>query len=157
MSVILLALIPPADEQSQVKGHHALANILLEPPLSSSSNQTSSSLQHTLLSLRGASSARGEAHKSLAQELESRVLAGFSQWKERHEVRVRAARDELLSKSGVVGVWEKDVQRLNSVGHRATEGNSTLMSSYVKPTRSRCARRMRARTSKSKTEVWCMY
>ena len=117
MSAISCLKKPQANAQSQVKGHHALANILLEPPLSSSSNQTSSSLQHTLLSLRGASSARGEAHKALAQELESRVLAGFSQWKERHEVRVRAAREELLSKSGVIGVWEKDVQRLNSVSH----------------------------------------
>ena len=44
-----------------------------------------------------------------------RVLAGFRTWKERHEERVHAARDEFLSKSGVVGSWEKDVQKLNSV------------------------------------------
>lgn len=52
-------------------------------------------------------------------ELEQRILTGFSQWKERHEVRVKAARDEMLSKNGVVGAWEKDVQRLNSVSKYA--------------------------------------
>jgi hypothetical protein len=68
-----------------------------------------------LLSLRGASSARGEAHRALATELEQRVLSGFRQWKDRHEERIRAAKEEILSKTGVVGVWEKDVQRLQAV------------------------------------------
>jgi hypothetical protein len=91
---------------------------LLSPPIpsSSSSSQTSSSLQHTLLSLRGASSARGEAHNALAAELEQKVLAGFNQWKVRHEDRIRAAKDEYLTtKTGVVGVWEKDVQKLSGL------------------------------------------
>lgn len=101
--------------QSQAKGHHALANTLLEPPLSSSPNQTSTSLQHTLLTLRGASAARGDAHKTLANELQQRILAGFARWKDGHEERVKAAREEMLSKSGAVGAWEKEVQRLNSV------------------------------------------
>jgi hypothetical protein len=48
--------------------------------------------------------------------LADRVLAGFRTWKERHEERVHAAKDEFLSKSGVIGSWEKDVQKLNSVG-----------------------------------------
>ena len=47
-----------------------------------------------------------------------RVLAGFRTWKERHEERVHAAKDEFLSKSGVIGSWEKDVQKLNSVRHQ---------------------------------------
>lgn len=101
--------------QSQVKAHQTLSTSLLNPPLSAISSQSTSSLQHTLLSLRGASSARGDAHRALAAELADRVLAGFRTWKERHEERVHAARDEFLSKSGVVGSWEKDVQKLNSV------------------------------------------
>lgn len=104
-----------AHPQSQAKGHHALANILLEPPLSSTSNQTSTSLQHTLLTLRGASSARGEAHKALANELQSRIWAGFVRWKDGHQERVSAAREDILSKSGVIAAWEKDVQKLNAV------------------------------------------
>jgi len=90
----------------------------LNPPLSSISSQSTSSLQHTLLSLRGASSARGDAHRALASELADRVLAGFRTWKERHEERVHAAKDEFLSKSGVVGSWEKDVQKLNTVSYQ---------------------------------------
>lgn len=101
--------------QSQVKAHQTLANTLLSPPLSTTSAQSTSSLQHTLLSLRGASSARGEAHQALAGELADRVVAGFRTWKERHADRVHAARDEFLSKSGVIGSWEKDVAKLKTV------------------------------------------
>jgi len=50
--------------------------------------------------------------------LADRVLAGFRTWKERHEERVHAAKDEFLSKSGVVGSWEKDVQKLNTVSYQ---------------------------------------
>ncbi|WWD20080.1 hypothetical protein CI109_104554 [Kwoniella shandongensis] len=101
--------------ESQVRAHTTLSQTLLNPPLSTTSPESSSSLQHTLLSLRGASSARGEAHRALALELEQRVLTGFRAWAERHEVRVKEARGDLLSKSGVVGVWEKDVQKLNGL------------------------------------------
>lgn len=67
-----------------------------------------------------------------------RVLAGFRTWKERHEERVHAARDEFLSKSGVVGSWEKDVQKLSSV-------------SSLKPRRSLADEQLRvAYTSKSR-------
>ncbi|GFZ50185.1 hypothetical protein JCM24511_07940 [Saitozyma sp. JCM 24511] len=101
--------------ESQVQGHHALAATLLLPPLSASTSSSSSSLQHTLLTLRGASSARGEAHRALALELESRVLVGFKQWKERHGERIKGARDEVVGKGGAVQSWEKDAHKLNSL------------------------------------------
>nr|XP_018260514.1 GTPase activating protein [Kwoniella dejecticola CBS 10117]OBR82672.1 GTPase activating protein [Kwoniella dejecticola CBS 10117] len=98
--------------ESQIKSHLILSQSLLNPPLPTVSPESSSSLQHTLLSLRGASSARGEAHRALAQELEQRVLAGFKSWKERHEVRVKEARTDMLGKGGVVGFWEKENGKL---------------------------------------------
>ncbi|WVQ79532.1 hypothetical protein IAT38_001631 [Cryptococcus sp. DSM 104549] len=101
--------------ESQVRAHHTLASSLLNPPLSSTSPESSSSLQHTLLSLRGASSARGEAHRALALELEQRVLEGWKAWVERHAVRVKEAKSDMLGKSGVVNAWEKDVQKLGSL------------------------------------------
>ncbi|ORY34969.1 hypothetical protein BCR39DRAFT_515848 [Naematelia encephala] len=101
--------------ESQIKGHHGLASSLLNPPLPTNPESSSSSLQHTLLSLRGASSARGEAHRALALELEQRVLAGFLNWKARHAERIKGVKDEMLSKTGVVAVWEKDVQRLSTL------------------------------------------
>nr|XP_019043257.1 hypothetical protein I302_07831 [Kwoniella bestiolae CBS 10118]OCF22187.1 hypothetical protein I302_07831 [Kwoniella bestiolae CBS 10118] len=97
---------------SQIKSHLLLSQSLLSPPLPTVSPESSSSLQHTLLSLRGASSARGEAHRALAQELEQRVLSGFRGWKERHEVRVKEARGDMLGKGGVVGGWEKENGKL---------------------------------------------
>ncbi|WVR08274.1 hypothetical protein IAU60_005321 [Kwoniella sp. DSM 27419] len=100
---------------SQITAHTTLAQSLLNPPLASSSSDRSSSLQHTLLSLRGASSARGEAHKALALELEQRVLGGFRSWKERHEVRVKEARGDMLRKGGSVGLYEKEVQKLSGL------------------------------------------
>ncbi|KAK6908958.1 hypothetical protein I203_102965 [Kwoniella mangroviensis CBS 8507] len=100
---------------SQIKSHLILSQSLLNPPLPTVSPESSSSLQHTLLSLRGASSARGEAHRALAQELEQRVLSGFRNWKERHEVRVKEARTDMLGKGGVVGVWEKENGKLGQL------------------------------------------
>ncbi|KAK8849456.1 hypothetical protein IAR55_004789 [Kwoniella newhampshirensis] len=101
--------------ESQVRAHTTLSQSLLNPPLASTSPESSSSLQHTLLSLRGASSARGEAHRALALELEQRVLAGFKAWSERHEVRIKEARGDMLNKAGVVGSWEKDVHKLGGL------------------------------------------
>jgi hypothetical protein len=112
----------------------------LNPPLSSISSQSTSSLQHTLLSLRGASSARGDAHRALASELADRVLAGFRTWKERHEERINAAKDEFLSRSGVVGSWEKDVQKLNTVSYQMfvrNRADGQLRTAYT--TKSRAA------------------
>jgi hypothetical protein len=43
------------------------------------------------------------------------VLSGFRTWRERHEDRVTAAEEEFLSKTGVVGSWEKEVQKLSQV------------------------------------------
>jgi hypothetical protein len=80
-------------------------------------------------------------------ELEQRILTGFSQWKERHEVRVKAARDEMLSKNGVVSVWEKDVQRLNAVSAYNTHSRLRLMRSLSRRIRSSRVQLMRARTS----------
>ena len=101
---------------SQVAAHFSLAEALLEPPVATAStSQSSSSLQHTLLSLRGASGARGEAHRALAIQLEQRVLIGFTQWKDRHGERVKGARDEVLGKGGAIQSWEKDVQKLGAV------------------------------------------
>ncbi|OCF37050.1 GTPase activating protein [Kwoniella heveanensis BCC8398] len=100
---------------SQIRAHTTLSQTLLNPPISPTSAESSSSLQHTLLSLKGASSARGEAHKALANELEQRVLSGFRAWKERHEVRIKEARGDVLGKGGVVGLWEKEVQKLSGL------------------------------------------
>nr|XP_019009105.1 GTPase activating protein [Kwoniella pini CBS 10737]OCF47886.1 GTPase activating protein [Kwoniella pini CBS 10737] len=97
---------------SQTTSHLILSQSLLNPPLPTVSPESSSSLQHTLLSLRGASSARGEAHRALAQELEQRVLAGFKNWKERHAVRVKEARTDMLGKGGVISFWEKENGKL---------------------------------------------
>ncbi|KAL7424901.1 Rho-GTPase-activating protein 8 [Cryptotrichosporon argae] len=102
---------------SQAKAHYALSASLLDPPLGSN-HQSTSSLQHTLLSLRGASSARGEAHRALAAELEQRVLGSFNPWKNRHEDRIEGAREDVLGKGGkggVVGSWEKEAQKLISL------------------------------------------
>ncbi|WRT69442.1 uncharacterized protein IL334_006428 [Kwoniella shivajii] len=101
--------------ESQIRSHNTLAQSLLNPPLPTTSPESSSSLQHTLLSLRGASSARGQAHRALAQELESRVLAGFRAWKERHQVRVKEAKNDMLGKGGVVSFWEKENGKLNNL------------------------------------------
>ncbi|WVQ96215.1 hypothetical protein IAU59_003319 [Kwoniella sp. CBS 9459] len=100
---------------SQIRAHTTLAQALLSPPISPTSPESSSSLQHTLLSLKGASSARGEAHRALANELEQRVLSGFRAWKERHEVRIKEAKGDVLGKGGVVGLWEKEVQKLSGL------------------------------------------
>ncbi|WVF68680.1 hypothetical protein IAT40_003452 [Kwoniella sp. CBS 6097] len=100
---------------SQIRAHTTLSQTLLNPPISPTSPESSSSLQHTLLSLKGASSARGEAHKALANELEQRVLSGFRAWKERHEVRIKEAKGDVLGKGGVVGLWEKEVQKLSGL------------------------------------------
>jgi hypothetical protein len=113
-------MLTVCSHQSQVQGHHALAATLLLPPLSASTSSSSSSLQHTLLTLRGASSARGEAHRALALELESRVLVGFKQWKERHGERIKGARDEVVGKGGAVQSWEKDAHKLSSVSRLAS-------------------------------------
>ena len=43
-------------------------------------------------------------------------MGGFRQWKDRHGLRVRMAKEEMLSKGGVIGALEKDVQKLVSVG-----------------------------------------
>jgi hypothetical protein len=129
---------PQLTLQSQVKAHTTLSTTLLNPPLSSISSQSTSSLQHTLLSLRGASSARGDAHRALASELADRVLAGFRTWKERHEERINAAKDEFLSKSGVVGSWEKDVQKLNTVSNQSlvrNGANRQLRTAYTSKSR----------------------
>lgn len=67
-----------------------------------------------------------------------RVLAGFRTWKERHEERVHAAKDEFLSKSGVIGSWEKDVQKLNSVSHQDSVrngANDQLRTAYTSKSR----------------------
>ncbi|RXK38051.1 hypothetical protein M231_04721 [Tremella mesenterica] len=102
--------------ESQAEGNHALASTLLSlPSTSSSTSESSSSLQHSLLQLRAASHARGEAHRSLAQELDQKVLGGFRQWRVRHEDRIKMAKEDMLAKNGVVGIWEKDVQRLISL------------------------------------------
>lgn len=101
------------NRQAQAKGHHALSQSLLVPP--TSPPDSTSSLQHTLIALKNASSARGEAHRALALELENRILVGFQQWVERHRERVTEGKKEVLGKSGVVGVWEKEVNRLNTV------------------------------------------
>jgi hypothetical protein len=42
-------------------------------------------------------------------------LVGFQQWAERHHERVTEGRREVLAKGGVVGVWEKEVGKLNAV------------------------------------------
>jgi hypothetical protein len=55
-------------------------------------------------------------------ELESRVLVGFKQWKERHGERIKGERNDMLAKGGVVGTWEKDVQKLSSVSLVLREG-----------------------------------
>lgn len=102
--------------QSQARAHHTLALTLLSSAIASKSDADSStSLQHTLLSLQDASISRGRAHQALADELEQRVLSGFKHWKQRHEERVKDAKNELLSKTGVIKAWEKEVQRLISV------------------------------------------
>ncbi|XAO25445.1 hypothetical protein I312_104268 [Cryptococcus bacillisporus CA1280] len=101
--------------ESQARGHRSLASTLLNPPLPSTSTESSSSLSHTLLSLRGASSARGEAHLTLAQELEERVLLAWKAWMDRHGIRIKEAKAEMLGKSGVIGVWEKDAHKLEQL------------------------------------------
>lgn len=83
----------------------------------------------------------------MASELADRVLAGFRTWKERHEERVHAARDEFLSKSGVVGSWEKDVQKLNSVS--LLKGDREPINSCELPIRQSHELLMIARMSKS--------
>lgn len=40
---------------------------------------------------------------------------GFQQWAERHHDRVIEGRKEVLGKNGVVGVWEKEAGKLNTV------------------------------------------
>ncbi|WVN86968.1 uncharacterized protein L203_102143 [Cryptococcus depauperatus CBS 7841] len=101
--------------ESQARAHHNLAIALLNPPSPSTSPESSSSLSHTLLSLRGASSARGEAHQKLAQELEERLLLGWKSWAERHEVRIKETRADILGKHGSVVIWEKDVHKLEQL------------------------------------------
>lgn len=98
-----------------MEAHEALASSLLASP-SSSNIESSTSLQHTLLSLRNASSARGEAHQALAYDLARAILLGFTAWKERHAVRLKGAQEEMLSKEGVIRSYEKDVLKLVTVG-----------------------------------------
>ncbi|CAK9784874.1 hypothetical protein CC85DRAFT_257483 [Cutaneotrichosporon oleaginosum] len=100
--------------EAQARAHHSLAAALLEPHVSPSTNSTSS-LQHTLLSLRGASMGRGEAHRALAMELQEHILVPFNGWKARHEDRVETARDDMLGKGGLVASWEKEVNKLMSL------------------------------------------
>ena len=47
--------------------------------------------------------------------MESKVLLGFQDWKVRHEERVKRAEEDMLNRGGVIGSWEKDVQRLATV------------------------------------------
>lgn len=104
--------------------HQQLAASLLTPPDPSTSSSQSTSLQIALLNLRGVSATRGEAHRALAQDLETQVLLGYQQWKLRHGERVKGARDEMLGKNGAVFVWEKEVGRLNSVRAEIRAGRS---------------------------------
>ena len=76
-----------------------------------------------------------------------RVLAGFRTWKERHEERVHAARDEFLSKSGVVGSWEKDVQKLNSVSPSVLGVAELMSAENGLHNKVACRRRQRGRVS----------
>ncbi|WVQ75205.1 hypothetical protein IAR50_004816 [Cryptococcus sp. DSM 104548] len=101
--------------ESQVRAHHTLANGLLHPPPSTSSSDTVTSLSHSLLSLKGASVGRGEAHLALAQELEERVLLAWKGWVERHGVRIKEAKGDMLGKSGIIAAWEKDVNKLEAL------------------------------------------
>ncbi|WWC93065.1 uncharacterized protein L201_008030 [Kwoniella dendrophila CBS 6074] len=101
---------------SQIKCHYELSQSLLNPPLSSiSSSATTTSLQHTLLNLKGISSARGESHLNLSKELEQRILIGFKNWKERHEIRIKESKSDILGKGGVVNNWEKEKSKLNNL------------------------------------------
>ncbi|ODO00626.1 GTPase activating protein [Cryptococcus wingfieldii CBS 7118] len=101
--------------ESQVRAHQSLANGLLHPPPSVSSPDSVTSLSHSLLSLKGASVGRGEAHLGLAQELEERVLLAWKGWVERHGVRIKEAKGDMLGKGGIIAAWEKDVQKLETL------------------------------------------
>ncbi|ODO07026.1 hypothetical protein I350_04393 [Cryptococcus amylolentus CBS 6273] len=101
--------------ESQVRAHQSLANGLLHPPPSVSSPDSVTSLSHSLLSLKGASVGRGEAHLGLAQELEERVLLAWKGWVERHSVRIKEAKGDMLGKGGIIAAWEKDVQKLETL------------------------------------------
>lgn len=100
-----------------MRAHHVLAEQLSSPPATPFPDEaTPSSLQHTLLSLRQASQARAEAHSALATELANTIWLAFGQWKDRHKDRVKACRDELIGKEGVVTAWEKEAKKLTTVG-----------------------------------------
>lgn len=102
-----------------MRAHHALAEQLSfsSSPVSDGDSTTTSSLQHTLLSLRSASAARAGAHNALATELANSVWMAFSQWKDRHKERIKGSRDDLLGKEGVITAWEKEVKKLVSVSY----------------------------------------
>lgn len=51
----------------------------------------------------------------MALELESRVLIGFAQWKDRHAERVSGAKKDVLGKGGVIALWEKEAKNLASL------------------------------------------
>lgn len=93
----------------------------MEPPLGAN-RQSTSSLQHTLLTLRGGSSARGEAHRALARELEENILVPFNVWRSRHDERISSSRDDMLGKSGSVAEWEKSAHRLMGVSRPRKPG-----------------------------------
>lgn len=114
-----------SSHQSQARAHHNLSAALLEPSAASNRNSTSS-LQHTLQSLRVASNGRGEATRALAVELEEHVLVPFNGWRQRHEDRIEAAREALLSRGGIVSDWEKEVNRL--MGVSTARKSDTLVS-----------------------------
>lgn len=109
----------PTNTQAQARAHHSLAAALLEPHISANNNSTSS-LQHTLQSLRATSTARGEAHRALAMELQEHILVPFNGWKARHDDRVESAREDMLGRGGVVASWEKEVNKLMGVSQAAT-------------------------------------
>jgi len=97
--------------QTEMRAHHVLSETLSSPP-STPSDETTSSLQHTLLSLRQTSRARAESHRALANDLANSVWLAFSQWKDRHKDRIKGSKEELMGKEGVVTAWEKEVKRL---------------------------------------------
>ncbi|BEI80589.1 hypothetical protein CcaverHIS002_0111180 [Cutaneotrichosporon cavernicola] len=96
---------------AQARAHQSLAALLRESNISPGTNSTSS-LQHTLMSLRNASAGRGEANRALAMELQEHILVPFNGWKARHEDRIETARDDMLGKGGLIASWEKEVNKL---------------------------------------------
>lgn len=45
---------------------------------------------------------------------------------DRHSIRIKEAKAEMLGKSGVVGVWEKDAHKLEQVSSGKEYGSSRI-------------------------------